>query len=194
MKKFKIIPIILIILAVVLTACREPQPFEPAPVITTTRAVTEKQTAVHSEFKVFNTQMGMSIEETQKAVNEDINLYISQSGQYYFVLEKDGLDFVNKDRKTIVYFIFDYSANLCEVQYETSKETGFNLDEAVKQFDEAYGRHVNLKKEDKNNYIWYSKGDYILITITSTGRNAITYIGEEYFKQENPEEYNAYNS
>ena len=194
MKRFKIIPIVLIILTVVLAACRKPQTFEPAPVITTTRAVSEKLTTVHGEFKVFNTQMGMSIDETQKAVNEDINLFLSNEGQYYFCLEKDGLDFVSKDYKSIVYFIFDFSNNLCEVQYETSRETGFDPDEAIKRFDELYGRHVNYKKDDKDNYIWYSKGDYILITMTSSGRNAITYFGEEYFKKYNPDEYNAYNN
>lgn len=192
----KIIPAVLIfiiVIAVAFASCRKPQTFEPAPIITTTRETTTKPVVPFSEYKVFNTQMGMSIEETQKAVGQEINILLSNSGQYYFVMEKENPDFVKSGTKSTVYFIFDLTANLCEVQYETSEETGFKLDSAIKRFDELYGRHAVLKKEDKENYIWYYKGDYILITVTSTGRNAITYFGEDYFKQNNPEEYKAYN-
>ena len=192
----KIIPVVLIfiiVIAVAFASCRKPQTFEPAPIITTNRETTTKPVVPLSEYKVFNTQMGMSVEETQKAVGQEINILLSNSGRYYFVMEKENLDFVKSGTKSTVYFIFDLTANLCEVQYETSEEAGFKLDSAIKRFDELYGRHAVLKKEDKENYIWYYKGDYILITVTSTGRNAITYFGEDYFKKNNPEEYKAYN-
>lgn len=193
MKSLKLIPIILIVLSVALTACRQRRTFEPAPIITTTRKVTERQTVAMSEFKVFGTQMGMSIEQVQKIIGENAGLLLSENGQCYFAIEKDNLEFVNKGVKSTVYFIFDLYANLCEIQYETSEGTGFNLEQAIKRFDGLYGRHVKSESGENDNYIWYSKGDYILITLASNGKDAITYFGEDYFKQNYPEEYKAFN-
>lgn len=193
MKKIKIIAILLAVISVFFTACREPQEFEKAPIITTTRAEKTTGLIVYSDLTVFKTKMGMSIEETQKAVGTTINLYMSEKGQYYFIINKKNLDFVTKDKEVPVYFIFDGNNRLCEIQYETGKDTGFELNAAIKQFDKLYGKHIESKKTDKVNYVWYSKGDYILITITSTGRNAITYVGEKFFEKNNPEEFKLYN-
>lgn len=193
-RKIKIIAILLAVISVFFTACREPQTFEEAPIVTTTTAEKTTERIVYSEFTAFKTKMGMSMEEVQKALGVNINLYVSEKGQYYFIINQKNLAFVTKDKEVPVYFIFDGNLRLCEIQYESSKETGFELDSAIKEFDKLYGKHIVHENADKVNYVWYSKGDYILITTTVTGRNAITYFGEKYFEKSNPEEYKAYNS
>lgn len=194
MKKIKVIAFVLVAISIFFTACQKPQEFEPAPIVTTTRAATETETYVYSEFSMFKANLGMSIEETQKAVGQTISLYPSEKGQYYFIVNKTNLPFVNKDTETPVYFIFDGNYRLCEIQYESSKETGFNLDDAIKEYDSKYGKHVQVQSDtDKVNYVWFSQGAYILITTTATGRNAMTFASESFIKQNNPEEYKAYN-
>lgn len=194
MRKIKAIAILLAVISVLLVSCRKPEEFEPAPIITTTRAVTEEASYVYSDFKIFNMQMGMSIEETLKAAGQGINLILSEKGQYYFTLNKKGLPFVSKDLEVPVYFIFDGKNRLCEIQYESSASTGFKLDSAIKDYDKKYGKHIVVEDgTGKVNYVWYSEGVYILITTVLNGRNAMTFAGEEFFKQNNPEEYKAYN-
>lgn len=194
MKKIKIIALVLVTVSVLFTACQKPQKFETAPIITTTRTVTEAETFAYSEFTMLKAKLGMSIEETQKAVGQTINLYPSEKGQYYFVVAKKDLPFVTKDTETAVYFIFDGNYRLCEIQYESSEATGFNLDNAIKEYDSKYGRHVKVQSEtEKVNYVWFSEGAYILITTTASGRNAMTFASESFFEQNNPQEFKTYN-
>lgn len=195
MKKIKAVALLLALISLLFTACRQPETFEPAPIETTTKAVTEAKTYVYSEYKTFNTQMGMSVEETQQAVKQTINLYLGNNGQYYFTLNKKGLDFIaDKEKDIPVYFIFDGDYRLCEIQYEASISEGFDLEAAIKNYDSKYEKHIVMQKSSGNtNYVWYCDGVYILITTTPSDRVAMSFIGEEFFKLNNAEEYKEYN-
>lgn len=194
MKKVKIIALLLVVISVLLTSCGEPEPFEPAPIITTEKETTEAVSYKYSEHAVFGVQMGMSIEETQTALGVAVPISVTDDGIAFFTINKKGLDFVTDGLESTMYFIFDSNLRLCEVQYISTNDTGFDLDEATKQYNSLYGRHVKVKSSSgKMNYVWYSGGIYAVITTAPNGQNAMSFLGEDYFKQNNTDEYEAYN-
>lgn len=194
MKKVKIISLLLVLLSVLLTSCGEPEPFEPAPVITTEKEITEAVSYKYSEHAVFGVQMGMSIEEAQTALNVAVPISMTDNGVPFFTINKKNLDFVTDGLESTMYFIFDSNLRLCEVQYISTNDTGFDLDKAVKQYNSYYGRNVKVNSSSgKVNYVWYSGGIYAVITTAPNGQNAMSFLGEDYFKQNNAEEYEAYN-
>lgn len=194
MKKVKIIALLLVVISVLLTSCGEPEPFEPAPIITTEKETTEAVSYKYSEHAVFGVQMGMSIEETQTALGVAVPISVTDDGIAFFTINKKDLDFVTDGLESTMYFIFDSNLRLCEVQYISTNDTGFDLDEATKQYNSLYGRHVKVKSSSgKMNYVWYSGGIYAVITTAPNGQNAMSFLGEDYFKQNNTDEYEAYN-
>ncbi len=194
MKKVKIIALLLVVISVLLTSCGEPEPFEPAPIITTEKETTEAVSYKYSDHAVFGVQMGMSVEETQTALNVAAPISVTDDGIAFFTVNKKGLDFVTDGLESTMYFIFDSNLRLCEVQYISTNDTGFDLDEATKRYNSLYGRHVKVKSSSgKMNYVWFSGGIYAVITTAPDGQNALSFLGEDYFKQNNTEEYEAYN-
>lgn len=195
MKKVAPVAILLVLVSVFLTSCGQPEEFKPAPIITTTETTTEEVTYKYSELDVLGTKMGMSVEETQNALGIKASLYLNDSSVAYFVVNKKGLPFVSDGCESSVYFIYDSDMRLCEVQYLSTVNTGFVLKDALSTYDRQYGKHAELKvDESKTNYIWYKDGVYILITTVSTGQNAMSFFGEDYFNKTNPEEAKAYAS
>ncbi len=182
--------------AFMLTSCTQEREFKKVDVVTTEPPVTEGETVNYSELTVFNTRMGMSLEETQKALDTDIEIRFSQTNQVYFAISKNALkeelDFGDSEFDAAIYFIYDGDARLCEVQYVSTDSTGFVLKDATEKFDSLYGRHVAVSSEGKTNYVWYSKGDYIVISDFDNGQNAISYFERVYFENTQPEEATAY--
>jgi len=176
-----------------LTSCNEQRDFNKVDVITTTKPVTEPVTYVYSDLEIFGTRMGMSLEETQQALGENIEIRFSDLGQVYFAVGRKNLDFVNEGLEAAVYFIYDTDARLCEIQYVSTNDTGFVVKEAVEKFDSLYGRHASIKDEEKTNYIWFKDGDYMAITTFADGQNSVSYFSKAYFEQTKPEYVAAYN-
>lgn len=194
MKKFRIITVLLIIISVLFTACGQPEQFETAPVITTSAATTEAETYVYSEYSVLGTKMGMSIVQTQNAIGSSAEVSTNNNGNAYFIINKTNLPFVSGNLSASVYFLFDENFRLCGVQYQSTQATGFSLDEAIKNYDGQYGKHISVKNESGNtNYVWYYGGIYAVITVSSGGQNAMSFFGKQYFEKNYKEEANAYN-
>ncbi len=194
MKKVKITALLFVVLSVFLTSCGEPEPFEPAPIVTTEEETTEAVSYKYSEYSVFGVQMGMSAEETQTALGVSVPISITDSGIAFFTVNRQGLDFVADGLESTMYFIYDGDLRLCEIQYISTSDTGFDLDEAINRYNSLYGRSVKVNSSSgKVNYIWYSGGIYAVITTAPNNQNALSFLGEDYFKQNNPEEYEAYN-
>lgn len=177
-----------------MTSCNEQRDFNKVDVTTTTAPATEPITFVYSELDVFGTTMGMSLEETQQALGENIEVRFSDSGQVYFAIGKKDLDFVSEGLESAVYFIFDGSARLCEIQYVSTDDTGFDVNEATEKFDSLYGRHATIEDPGKTNYIWFKDGDYIAVTVFADGQNTVTYFSQAYFEQTKPEYAKVYNT
>lgn len=193
MKKIAPVAILLVLVSVFLTSCGQPEEFKPAPIITTTETTTEEVTYKYSEFELFGTRMGMSVEETQNALGVKSSLYINDSSVAYFVINKGGLPFVADGCQSSVYFIYNSDMRLCEIQYLSNISTGFVLKEALSTYDREYGKHAVVEVDaSKTNYVWYKDGVYILITTVSSGQNAMSFFEEEYFNKANPEEAKAY--
>ena len=193
MKKVAPVAILLVLVSMFLTSCGQPEEFKTATKITTTETTTEEVTYKYSELDVLGTKMGMSVEETQNALGIKASLYLNDSSVAYFVVNKKSLPFVTDGCESSVYFIYDSDMRLCEVQYLSTVNTGFVLKDALSTYDRQYGKHAELKvDESKTNYIWYKDGVYILITTVSTGQNAMSFFGEDYFNKTNPEEAKAY--
>jgi len=179
---------------VLMTSCNDQRDFNKIDVVSTTRPVTEPVTYVYSDYEVFGTRMGMSLEETQKALNEKIEIRFSDSGQVYFAISRNNLDFINEGLDAAVYFIYDNDARLCEIQYVSTNETGFVIKDAAEKFDSLYGKKATVNDEDRTNYIWYKDGDYIVITTFVDGRNTVSYFAKAYFEQTKPEYAQAYSA
>jgi len=193
MKKLAPIAILLVSVSVFLTSCGQPEEFKPAPIITTTETTTEEVTYTYSELEVLGTKMGMSVDETQNSLGVRSNIYINENSVPYFVINKTGLPFVSDGYESSVYFIYDNDMRLCEIQYLSTVNTGFVLKDAISSYNKQYGKHAEVKvDESKTNYIWYKDGVYILITTVTSGQNAMSFFGEEYFNKSNPEEAKAY--
>lgn len=184
------------VVCIALSSCNQKtEEFKKVPVVSTTAPVTEPVTYVYSDLSVFGTRMGMSLDETQKALDVPIAIRSNVEGTLFFTTEKTGLDFVSEGLEASVYFIFDTDVRLCEIQYASNNDTGFVLDEAIEKFDSLYGRHVAVddKAEEKTNYIWFKDGDYIIVTVFDEGQNAISYFSKAYFESNKPEDAKAYN-
>ncbi len=199
MNKLKVICAAILILtvasSVLLTSCGKDESFVPVTVITTQPQTTEPETFVYSEFEMFGTKMGMSIEEAQKALDVPIEVYTSDKGLLYFIVQKKDLLFVNKDIDTTVFFIFNEKGRLCEIQYASTEENGFVLKDAIANYDSQYGKHIeDNSDETKKNYVWYKDGVYIVITTVIDGQNAMSFFDKEYFEKNYPEDAQAYNA
>ena len=199
MNKIKIICALILILTVfstaLLTSCGKSEEFVEVSVVTTLPQVTEEESFVYRELDVFGTKMGMSIEDTQKALNVPVEIYLSDKGLYYFVTPKNDVPFVNADQSTNVFFIFGEKARLCEVQYVSTEQTGFVLNDAIAAYDSQYGRNVEVASDaGKNNFVWYKDGVYIVITTVSDGQNAMSFFDKDYFEKNYQQEANAYNA
>ena len=197
MKKIWIICAVLLAvslsLVVLMTSCKQEETFEKVSVTTTTRPTTVPVTYVYSDYVFLGTRMGMSLEETQAALNEPIEIRTSEKGLIFFATMKKGLEFVKEDAEVAVYFIFDYQARLCEVQYAPTGAKGYVLEKTVDKLEGLYGRHAEVTSEDgKTNYVWFSNGDYIVVTRFADGQNAVSYFGKDYFESTQPEEAKAY--
>ena len=179
---------------VLMTSCNEQRDFNKVDVVSTTKPVTEPVTYIYSDYEVFGTRMGMSLEETQKALDVPIEVNFNSLGVPYFAINKTGLEFVNEGVEVAVYFIFDGNGRLGEVQYVSTEEFGFNHDEAIEKFDTLYGGHATNEKEGKTNYIWFKDGDYIIITSTANGQNAISYFSKAYFELIQPDDAETFNN
>ena len=139
--------------------------------------------------------MGMSLEETQQAIGAPVELYTNESNTMYFVVNKKGLPFVNRDLEASVYFIFNEKARLAEVQYISTEQTGFALKDAITAYDRQYGKHAELQVDaTKHNYIWFKDGVYIVITTVTDGQNAMSFFDKDYFEKNHAEEAQAYNA
>ncbi len=193
MKKITTAAMLILVISLVLTSCGKPEEFKPAPIITTTETTTEEPTYKYSDFELFSTRMGMSIEETQKALGVQAAVYTNDNGTVYFTVNKRDLDFVADGYESSVYFIYNGDLRLCEVQYLSTEKTGFVLKDAVSSYDKQYGKHAVVHPDaSKTNYVWYKDGVYLLITTVSNGQNAMSFFEEDYFEKSNPEEANAY--
>lgn len=182
------------VVCIALSSCNQKtEEFKKVPVVSTTAPVTEPVTYVYSDLSVFGTRMGMSLDETQKALDVPIAIRSNVEGTLFFTTEKTGLDFVSEGLEASVYFIFDTDVRLCEIQYASNNDTGFVREEAIRKFDSLYGKRADISYEDgKVNHVWFKDGDYIVITNFADGQNAVSYFSEEYFKTTQPEEAKAY--
>lgn len=197
MKKILLICVLLIAatvcICVLLTSCGDPEIFESVTVTTTEKPTEEKVTYKYSDYQVFGARMGMDIEEVKASIGRDFAVQVNDTGIVFFITEQKGLPFTRETDSTLMYYIFDGKARLAEIQYASSTDNGFVLNNALVFYDSQYGPHAEYSPaEGKMNYIWYKGGVYILITSLSNGENAMSFIGEDYFKDINPEEAEAY--
>lgn len=192
MKKITPIAIVLVLTSVLLTSCGKPEEFEPAPIITTTEKITEAVTYKYSNLDVLGTKMGMSIEETQNALDVKAEIQVNDKAVPFFTIKKTGLPFVSENEECIIYFIYNYDMRLCEVQYISSEKTGFVLSEAISSYNKKFGKYAEVAYDNKTNYVWFQGGVYIIITKTNNGQFAMSFFEEDYFAKSNPKEFKAY--
>ncbi len=185
--------IITVLSTVLFSSCGDMKDFHKVDVTTTTKPVTEPVTYVYSDLEVFGTRMGMSIEEAQQALNVPVEVRFNDNGVVYFPINKTGLDFMKEDLEAAVYFIFDGDIRLSEIQYVSTAESGFVLEEALKKYDSLYGKHVVVEKTENVNYIWFKDGDYIIVTTFNSGQNAISFFSKAYFELTKPEDAKEFN-
>lgn len=194
MKKLRIISLVIAVVTVLLSSCRA-KPFEPVEVVTTTTTTTQAAVQPLSKFDFKGARFGMTVENTQKTLGQWGTLEVSNGGLPYFILEMTDLDFLGAGYSTYLYFIYTSTGFLCEMQYTCATNKGFNLDEAVKTYNDRYGKHAEAEAKDgKKNYIWFSDDAYIVITTTKSTSVAISFFDKSYFETNYSDEVNAYNN
>lgn len=154
----------------------------------TTTAIPETTSYVLSpdKFTFSKIQMGMSIDDTQLAIGQASTILANEQKQkYFFTNSFKGIAGIDKDIEKLVYFIFNASAKLEEIQYVVNHDDGITYEDMVKLFKTQFGKYVEITSEiGKEECIWKHKDVYVIVTDNGNKEIVISYFEETFFETE----------
>lgn len=188
--KIKISIIALMLISVVLlSSCGKGRDFIPTEntgTTQTTAPVTEPTTVTLSDdkFSFGNIQMGMPVDAVQHAIGQSNAVFANEAKQkYFFTNGFKGIAGINKDIEKTVYFIFNSSSQLEEIQYLVDYDDGTTYADQLKLFESQFGKYVEITSEiGKKEGIWAYKDVYIVVTSNDTFEVVISYFEKTLFE------------
>ena len=138
-------------------------------------------------------QMGMTVGEMQKAVGQVPEMStVSDPVRKSCSVDFSGV-FIRYLTTKSVIFLFDPNQNtLIQLQFRCdSTADGATLDEAVKLFDERYGKQAAYQGRYPN-HVWFSEDVYVVLSEINADQYVITYTEKAWFEAYYQEEVRAY--
>ncbi|MEG1846253.1 MAG: hypothetical protein RR239_05060 [Oscillospiraceae bacterium] len=197
MKGIKAVIAIILLVSVVFSGCGKTK-FEPdttagttIPIPTEPQSTEEATTASpYPEFDFAGIKMGMTIEQVQKRIGQEAKV-LDKDGKKYFINPFKGIDCLDKSIQKDVWFVFNKSGGLDEIQYKIEKKDNLIFEDAVVFYYNRFGDYAETHDNVKNT-IWKLKDVYLVLSAIDAGKYAVSFFESNTFEKEHQYEYEMY--
>ncbi|MEG0546804.1 MAG: hypothetical protein RR552_06405 [Oscillospiraceae bacterium] len=197
MKGIKAVIAIILLVSVVFSGCGKTK-FETdttagttIPIPTEPQSTEEATTASpYPEFDFSGIKMGMTIEQVQKRIGQEVKV-LDKDGKKYFINPFKGIDCLDKSIQKDVWFVFNKAGGLDEIQYKIEKKDNLIFEDAVIFYYNRFGDYAETHDNVKNT-IWKLKDVYLVLSAIDAGKYAVSFFESNTFEKEHQYEYEMY--
>lgn len=192
------ISVFILVVSLLLTSCGKTRTFEPSGVTGEKASVTQAQkeeiTLSPDKFTFVGVQMGMTTDQVQLAIGKAAQVYARNDKM--FLTENVKVQEFKNGLDRVVYYIFNTSNQLVEMQYVVSSSDGISYQNAVTIFRGIYGPDgIEIQSEiGKRETIWEYMDVYVIVARNDEKDVVISYMQKGLFETENQKDVEKYNA
>lgn len=181
-----------------LTSCGKTRTFEPSGVTgekaSVTQAQKEEPALSPDKFTFVGVQMGMTTDQVQLAIGKAAQVYARNDKM--FLTENVKVQEFKNGLDRVVYYIFNTSNQLVEMQYVVSSSDGISYQNAVTIFRGIYGPDgIEIQSEiGKRETVWEYMDVYVIVARNDEKDVVISYMQKSLFETENQKDVEKYNA
>ena len=197
-KTIAFISALILVASLFLTSCGKTRTFEPSGVTGEKASVTQAQkeeiTLSPDKFTFVGVQMGMTTDQVQLAIGKAAQVYARNDKM--FLTENAKVQEFKNGLDRVVYYIFNTSNQLVEMQYVVSSSDGISYQNAVTIFRGIYGPDgIEIQSEiGKRETIWEYMDVYVIVARNDEKDVVISYMQKGLFETENQKDVEKYNA
>ena len=197
-KTIAFISALILVVSLFLTSCGKTRTFEPSGVTGEKASVTQAQkeeiTLSPDKFTFVGVQMGMTTDQVQLAIGKAAQVYARNDKM--FLTENVKVQEFKNGLDRVVYYIFNTSNQLVEMQYVVSSSDGISYQNAVTIFRGIYGPDgIEIQSEiGKRETVWEYMDVYVIVARNDEKDVVISYMQKGLFETENQKDVEKYNA
>lgn len=197
-KTIAFISVLILATSIFLTSCGKTRTFEPSGVTgekaSVTQAQKEELTLSPDKFTFVGVQMGMTTDQVQLAIGKAAQVYARNDKM--FLTENVKVQEFKNGLDRVVYYIFNTSNQLVEMQYVVSSSDGISYQNAVTIFRGIYGPDgIEIQSEiGKRETVWEYMDVYVIVARNDEKDVVISYMQKSLFETENQKDVEKYNA
>ncbi|HAQ29102.1 MAG TPA: hypothetical protein DCQ76_05155 [Ruminococcaceae bacterium] len=197
-KTIAFISALILAVSLFLTSCGKTRTFEPSGVTSEKASVTQAQkeelTLSPDKFTFVGVQMGMTTDQVQLAIGKAAQVYARNDKM--FLTENVKVQEFKNGLDRVVYYIFNTSNQLVEMQYVVSSSDGISYQNAVTIFRGIYGPDgIEIQSEiGKRETVWEYMDVYVIVARNDEKDVVISYMQKSLFETENQKDVEKYNA
>ena len=197
-KTIAFISALILAVSLFLTSCGKTRTFEPSGATSekasVTRAQKEELTLSPDKFTFVGVQMGMTTDQVQLAIGKAAQVYARNDKM--FLTENVKVQEFKNGLDRVVYYIFNTSNQLVEMQYVVSSSDGISYQNAVTIFRGIYGPDgIEIQSEiGKRETVWEYMDVYVIVARNDEKDVVISYMQKSLFETENQKDVEKYNA
>ncbi len=197
-KTIAFISVLILATSIFLTSCGKTRTFEPSGVTgekaSVTQAQKEEPALSPDKFTFVGVQMGMTTDQVQLAIGKAAQVYARNDKM--FLTENVKVQEFKNGLDRVVYYIFNTSNQLVEMQYVVSSSDGISYQNAVTIFRGIYGPDgIEIQSEiGKRETVWEYMDVYVIVARNDEKDVVISYMQKSLFETENQKDVEKYNA